>query len=396
MLFIAQRYLFSKKSRSVINIIAGVSLISVATPVAAIIILLSIFNGFGSMVESLNGAVDGELTISAARGQHFAIEDVDTARLRRVEGIEALTMVSEQRVLLRYGERESVATLRGVDENYPEVVPIGEHVQYGEFRTHLGELNRVVMGGAMAQKLGVRRLHDATITLYSLRESRLSALVPTMRFEQESAKLAGVYSLDAQSEGEYIYAPRRVANALLGGGDRVSHIVLSLRAGYKREAVQRELRDVVGQNFNVLRREELNAVLYDIIKYEKWGIIFISIMVMILASLSLIGVVAMLITEKRHDMVTLRTMGASRENLRKIFFLQGMMISKIGVWSGLAIGVVVTLCQQHFGMVKLPAGGFMIDAYPVELQVGDVVGVLFVSLSIAAILNYIVTYRMIK
>ncbi len=379
-----------------INIIAGVSLISVATPVAAIVILLSIFNGFGSLVESMNEAVDAELTISASRGGAFSIADVDTARLRTIEGVEALSVVREQTIMLKYRERETIATLRGVDEDYLQVLPIGDYMRYGEFRTHFGELNQIVIGGAIAQKLGVRNPRDATIVLYSLRESRLSAFAPSVSIVTDSVQLAGVYTLDAQSEGRYVYAPRRVANTLAGGDERASSIVIKLREGHKREVLQREVNSALEQGFTTLRREELNAALYDIIKYEKWGIIFISIMVMILASLSLIGVVAMLITEKRHDISTLRALGATRGNLRDIFFLQGMMISKIGVFGGIVVGVVVTLIQQHYGIIKLPVGGFMIDAYPVDLQWGDILGVLFISVSIAALLNYIVTHKMLR
>ncbi len=393
MLFIARRYLFSEKSHSVINIIAGVSVVSVAIPVAAIIILLSIFNGFGSLAEGMNESIDGELTITPKQGQYFKKESLD---LSLIEGVKDYAFVTETNVMLEHDGREEVVTLRGVDDLYTSVVPIDQYTLFGDFTPRIGDLDRLIIGNAMAAKLGVRNLRTTWINLYSIRESRLSAFAPMVNFVQDSIKIAGVYMVDMESEGRYAYGSQRLVEELSGREGEVTSAIISSTEGVSTEKLRDNIREAIGEEYKVRSREEMNPLLYDIIRYEKWGIIFISLMVMTLASFSLIGIVAMLIIEKRDDMTTLRTMGATWADVRRVFFIQGGLISGLGSVIGVVIGVGVTLLQQYFGVVKLPAGGFVIDAYPVDLQLGDVVGVVVATTAIAFILNWIVTREMIK
>ncbi len=395
MLFIARRYLFSKKSHSVVNIIAGVSMFSVAIPVAAIIILLSIFNGFGELVEGMNSSVEGSLTIKPTQGRYFDLAQIDTLALRRVEGVENFACVNEQTIVLDYMGRETVVTLRGVDDNYIDVVPIEEYMRVGEFRLRMGDLDLLVLGNAMVSKLGLGNYKLAEVGIYSLQESRLSSFVPIVDFVRDSARVAGVYLSDMESEERYVYAPLRLVHRIVGE-EHISSIVVNVADQRALDRVRMSVMEVVGKDFSVLRREELNPVLYDIIKYEKWGILFISAMVMILASFSLIGIVAMLIIEKRGDMLTLRMMGATWGDIRRIFFMQGVLISAIGAVVGMVLGISVTLIQQFWGIVKLPPGAFVIDHYPVNLQLGDVAGIMVLTLGVSMVLNYIVTLEMIK
>ncbi len=400
MLFIARRYLFSKKSHSVINIIAGVSLVSVAVPVAAIIILLSVFNGFGTLVEGLNGGVDADLTVRPLRGRYVDSREVDTLAIRGVQGVESFALVNEQTLMLHHEGREAVVSLRGVDDNFTSVIPIEQHMRAGEFQPRLGDIDRIVVGNAMAIKLGVRNIRTSFVDIYSLRESRLSSFMPMISFVKDQVRVSGVYLLDMESESQYAYTSLRLLNRLSGRGEEesseISSVVIRVADGESAGAVKSRVQGVVGDEFEVLSREELNPLLYDIIRYERWGIIFISSMVMLLASFSLVGIVAMLIIEKRDDTITLRSMGATHSQVRRIFFLQGMLISGIGAMAGAVAGVAITLVQQIWGVVKLPMGGFVITAYPVDLHVGDVAGVVAMALGIAALLNYIVTFEMIK
>ncbi|MFR9602590.1 MAG: FtsX-like permease family protein [Rikenellaceae bacterium] len=378
-----------------INIIAGVSLVSVAIPVAAIIILLSIFNGFGSLVEGMNSSVDAPLTIRPIVGRYFEASEIDSARLAEVEGVECFAYVSEQTMMLDHMGREAVVTLRGVDDNYTRVVPIDSYMRAGDFSLRMGDLDRLVVGNAMAYKLGLANFRVAEVGVYSLRESRLSSFVPVVDFVRDSAGVSGIFILDGESEERYVYAPLRFVNRIVGD-EQLSSVAVRVADGHSVEQVRARVKGVVGDGFSVLSREELNPVLYDIIKYEKWGILFISAMVMILASFSLIGIVAMLIIEKRADMTTLRMMGATWSDIRRIFFLQGMLISGVGAFLGVVVGVAVTLIQQLWGVVKLPAGAFVVDAYPVNLQLWDVAWIVALTLGVAMVLNYIVTLEMIK
>ncbi len=396
MLFIARRYLFSKRSRSVVNLIAWVSFFSVATPVAAIIILLSIFNGFGQLVEGMDEAITAELVVEPRQGRYFDTADIDTLRLGAVAGVEEYSFVCSQTLMVEHDGRQSVVEMRGVDENFADVVPIVQYLRFGDFHLQRQAHNCVVMGGALAVSLGVRSFRETEVMLYSLRTSRLAAFAPLGTLESRSVGVAGIFGLDLNSEQRYIYAPLPLARELLGRGEVASSLFVKVGDEYNAKSLRQQIESVVGQGFRVSTREEINPMLYDIVRYEKWGIAFISIMVMLLSSLSLVGIVAILITEKRADVQTLRTIGATRGDVRQIFFLQGMLLSGIGVACGMSVGVGVSLFQQHFGVLKLPVGAFVIDAYPVDLQLWDVVAVCSSAVCVAVVLNYIVTYRMIK
>ncbi|MFR9575014.1 MAG: FtsX-like permease family protein, partial [Rikenellaceae bacterium] len=237
---------------------------------------------------------------------------------------------------------------------------------------------------------------QSAVNIYMLRESRLSSMMPMVAMEREKAYVSGAYLLDAETEERVAYTSLRLMQRLLGRAGEVSQVVLRLREGHSPKDLRHEVQSVVGEEFKVQTREELNPVLYDIIRYEKWGIVAISIMVMLIASFSLIGIVTMLIIEKRGDVATLRAMGATWSNVRSVFFMQGMLISGVGTVVGLIIGVGVTLVQQIWGVVKLPSGAFVMDAYPVDIRFMDVVGVVVVSLLIAAVLNYMVTKEMVR
>ena len=176
--FFARRYLFSPKSRSVVNLISGLSVAAVAMPVAAMIVLLSVFNGFESLVKSMCSAFDADLTVSARQGQTFAADAVDTAALRRIPGVEAMSFVLEESALLEHGDRQATATVRGVDDAYEAVFPLSDAVAAGEYRVRVGDLERLVIGQSMAYMLGVRTLADADVGVYAVRRGSFSSLLP--------------------------------------------------------------------------------------------------------------------------------------------------------------------------------------------------------------------------
>lgn len=392
----ARRYLFSRHSRSVVNLISGLSVAAVAMPVAAMIILLSVFNGFEALVRSMYSAFDADLSVTARQGQTFRTEDVDTVAIRRIEGIAALSFTLEQSTLLEHGGRQATATVRGVDDAYNEVFALEEAVTTGDGRVRLGDLDRLVIGQAMAHQLGIRTLADADVTLYAVRRGQFSSLLPMANYTRRTIPVVGAFSLDLETEKQYVLAPLRLAQELFDYPSRASALVVRLAPGADPGAMKRRVEAVAGEDFRVRTRDELRVSFYRIMTYEKWGIFFIALLVLLIASFSVVGALSMLIVEKRRDTSTLGALGADTSLLRAIFRSEGYLICGLGALAGVVIGVDATLVQQHFGLIEIPAETFLTKSYPVRFRFADLVVVLAAFAAVATVLCRLTVHSMIK
>ena len=331
----ARRYFFSKKSHSVINLIAGVSVVSVAVPVAAMIVLLSVFNGFEQLVRSMNSHFDADLTLTPREGQTFGIESLDTAALRRLPGVEAVSLALEQSALMEYRGRQAMVTVRGVADGYDRVVPVAECITAGDYAVRL----------------------------------------PVEGYTRRQAEVAGVFAADAQTDGRYLFTSLRLAQELFSYPDRASAAVVRVARGARPAEVKRRVAEAAGGAFEVRTRDELNASFYTIMQYEKWGIFLISLLVLVIASFSIVGTVVMLVLDKRPEFVALGAMGADTRFVRRIFFFEGGLIGVLGAGAGVVLGVGLCLVQHYFGVIEIPADSFLVKSYPVLLRGGDVAAV---------------------
>ena len=394
--YFARRYLFSPQSRSVVNLISGLSVAAVAIPVAAMIILLSVFNGFESLVRSMYSAFDADLTVAPRQGRTFDVSAVDTAALRRVEGVGAVSFVLEQSALLEFGDRQATATIRGVDDAYDAVLPLGENISSGEWRVRRGDLERLVIGQSMAWALNIRTLADADVTLYAVRRGSFSTLLPLDNYTRRTAPVGGIYLLDLDSERTYVLASLRLARELFGYPGRASSLLVRLTPGSDAREVRRAVSAAVGEEFTVRTRDELRASYYRIMTYEKWGIFFIALLVLLVASFSVVGALSMLIVEKRDDITTLRALGADTGFVRAVFRTEGYLICTLGGAIGLLLGVGLSLVQQHFGLIEIPAETFLTKSYPVEFRLADLFAVVAAFSAIAMFLSHVTVRSMIK
>ena len=394
--YFARRYLFSPQSRSVVNLISGLSVAAVAIPVAAMIILLSVFNGFESLVRSMYSAFDADLTVAPRQGRTFDVSAVDTAALRRVEGVGAVSFVLEQSALLEFGDRQATATIRGVDDAYDAVLPLGENISSGEWRVRRGDLERLVIGQSMAWALNIRTLADADVTLYAVRRGSFSTLLPLDNYTRRTAPVGGIYLLDLDSERTYVLSSLRLAQDLFGYPDRASSLLLRVAPGSDAREVRRAVSAAVGEEFTVRTRDELRASYYRIMTYEKWGIFFIALLVLLVASFSVVGALSMLIVEKRDDITTLRALGADTGFVRAVFRTEGYLICALGGAIGLLLGVGLSLVQQHFGLIEIPAETFLTKSYPVEFRLADLFAVVAAFSAIAVFLSHVTVRSMIK
>ena len=392
----ARRYLFSAESRSVVNRIAGLSLVAVAMPVAAMIILLSVFNGFEQLVRSNWSLFDAELTLTPREGSTFATAQLDTAALRQLPGVAACSFVLEQSVLLQHDGRQAVTTLRGVDDAYGEVLDWQQTVTAGDGAVRLGDYERMVMGYTMARQLGIRSLADAEVDVYAVRRGTLPSLLPSANYSRRAVGVGSLFALDLDTEQQQVLVSLRFARDLFQSPGRASALLLQLAPGTDPERAGKAVAAVAGDGFDVRTRAELRASFYRIMRYEKWGIFFISLLVLLVASFSVVGALAMLIVEKRRDIATLRALGADTRLVRSLFRAEGLLICALGAAAGIVLGVTATLVQQHFGLLQIPAETFVTTSYPVRFRFCDLAAVAASFALVALLLSHLTVRSMIK
>lgn len=394
MLF-ARRYMRSRKSLSVINIISRVSIFAVGVPVAAMIILLSVFNGFDSLVKSMYTAFDPDILVSPAQGKVFLAEELDVKGIERLPGVEAVSHTLEESVMLEYRGRQTLATLRGVDENYEYVIPIRELVTAGEYSLGNGEMNQVILGQGLAYNLAVNINLLTAMNVYVPRRVQFSSLLPMDGLSTGMLYPRGVFMLDADTDGTFAISSLDFARDLLEYPGRSSGMMVRLAPDVKPETAKQVIREAAGEDYRVQTRYEQKASMYNILKYEKWGIFFIIFLVLVIASFSIIGSLVMLIIDKRPDIRTLITMGGDVGFVRRIFVDEGMLIGTLGTLIGVLFGCLVCWLQQAFGFVKLGGNTFLVDAYPVVMQWQDIIIIICVTLAVNWVITKLTVSRMI-
>ena len=391
----AIKYLTSRKSHSVINVIATVSLLAVVVPVAAMVILLSVFNGFESLVRDLYKVVDADIEITARVGLSSSDDEL-RQKIVGVEGVEAMSLVIERQALLSHRDNRVAVRLRGVDEEYNKVVPIEEFTSVGNAVVSWDDEDYLMVGGALAYELGVNMVMPEAVEVYSLGGGHIGSILPTFAMHNTPLTVSGIFVVDQQYSSSFAMTSLRAAKSIFGVDDVADMALVKVANGASHEKVADRLRQALGEGYKVTLREEKNEGFYAIMRYEKWTIFFVSLLVLMIASLSIIGTVIMLVLEKRNERTTLLSIGADNAFIRGIFVREGLLISGIGGAIGLVLGVGVTLAQQYFGFVKMPSGNFLVENYPVELQVWDLLMIFVVFVAVALGVSIVATSTMIK
>lgn len=384
-LFIARRYLLAKKSQNVINIISAISVVGVATGTMALIVILSVFNGFDSLIKSLFSVFDPELRISLVEGKTFLVEgDSRFDAVKRHPGVLYFTEVLEENTLVMYGDRQHIATMKGVGKNYVEYSGLDRMLVDGELKL-TDEYNNefAVIGRGMANVLGVGLSFLTPLEVYIPRRSVRPGMIAEQAFNRELIFPSGVFSVEQEFDMSYLIVPLTFARDLLEYRNEVTSIEIGLHNDFRESVVRAELQELLGDEFQVLNRYQQHEWLYKVMETEKWAIFLILSFILLVASFNIIGSLTMLMIEKKKDIAVLKSMGADEILIRKIFLFEGWMISAVGAAGGLLLGFLIGFVQMEFGIVKLyGAGTFIIDAYPVELQMADFI---YVFLTVIAI-----------
>ena len=387
--FIAKRYLFAKKSHNVINIISAISAIGMAIGTAALIIILSVYNGFDSLVRSMMSSVEPDLMITPSSGKVFVPEGEAYDWIYDQPSVKNMCGVLQEQVFINYDGQQGLAKAKGVDWIYEEESPLKEHIYDGEFKLHRGDVPLASVGTGLAHEMGINPRFLSPIEIYfPSRTRKLSITNPISSIESVKVWPSSIFSISNDVDAELMILPIEKMRELLEYGDEVSAVEIRLTEGTDNrelKRLQKEIGSMLGPEFKVKDRFQQNESLYKMMKYEKAAIYMILIFVIIIIAFNIFGSLSMLIIEKRGDIETLRSLGAQDKLIRRIFVLEGWMISLTGLAAGLVLGTGFALLQQHFGFIKMP-GHFVVQAYPVILSWTDIL----LTIAGVAVIGYII------
>ena len=387
--FIAKRYIFAKKSHNVINIISAISAIGMAIGTAALIIIMSVYNGFDSLIRSMMGNVEPDLLITPVSGKVFVPEGEVYDWIYDQEAVASMSCVLQEQVFINYDGKQGLAKAKGVDWIYEEETPLREHLVEGEFRLHKGDIPLAAVGASLAYELGLSPRFLAPVEVYfPARDRKISTSNPFASLESIKVWPSCTFAVNADVDSELMILPIEKMRELLEYDDEVSAIELRLTIGTgEKEAarLQEEISARLGSGFNVKDRFQQNESLYKMMKYEKAAIYMILLFVIIIIAFNIFGSLSMLIIEKKSDIETLRSLGAQDSLIRRIFVLEGWLISLIGMGAGLVTGIAFALMQQHFGFIKMP-GHFTVQAYPIIISFSDIL----LTIAGVAVIGYII------
>ena len=388
-LFIARRYLFAKKSHNVINIISAISAVGMAIGTAALIIILSIYNGFDELVKSTLSNVEPDILITPAKGKVFIPEGEAFDRIKANPMIGEYDLILQENVFVDYDGHQGIAKAKGVDSAFEAESPLAGHITNGEFSLHKGQLPQMVVGAGLAYKMGMNPAFLASAELYfPIRDRNFSLANPAASIETVRMRPSGIFSVNQQIDDDLMIVPIEEMRKLLGYEEEVSGVEIRLAEGSTAKDIRSAIKHIqkeLGPEFKVLDRFRQNTSLYKMMRYEKAAIFLILIFVIIIIALNIFGSITMLIIEKKDDIETYRSLGATDQMLRRTFTLEGWLISLLGLAAGLLVGIGFSLAQQHFGFIKMP-GSFLVNAYPVILQWQDVLA----TIAGVALIGYII------
>jgi lipoprotein-releasing system permease protein len=374
--YIARRYLISKKSRQAINIITLISIIGVSVGTMGLIIVLSVFNGFEQLIVSLYNSFDPDISISIKEGKVFRLGDVPVNDIKRIKGVAHFTEVLEENALIRYGEKQNICTLKGVSGDFAAMTGVDTMMTEGELLLEKDSINFAVPGLGIADALNISTENLFTpLDVYVPKRGKYISMIPEEAFNHDLVRPSGVFSIQQDFDSKYVLVPVRFIRGLLNYSDEVSSIELGLDKNAQANRVQEELKALMGDRFEVKNRQQQHELLYKIMKSEKWAVYLILTFILVIATFNVIGSLTMLILDKKRDTGILWSMGADTATLRKIFLIEGLMISLVGALTGLLLGLVICYLQQRFGLLRM-GGSFVVEAYPVNMQLNDFLYVL--------------------
>lgn len=386
---IALRYLFSKKSHRAVNIIAAISIAGVAVATMATVVVLSVFNGFSKLSAQQLSKIDPELKITAASGKTISNADSLTSVIMTNDGVKAAEAVIEERAMLVSHDSRIPVEFKAVSKNYRQIVNLDSILIDGVYLNSLDSVGCMQLSIGVANRTGLRPGVDTSADLYvPRRQGRINPANPATAFRSTHLIVSGVIEVErAEIDNDRIIIPLQTARQLLDYDKEATAIEISLNDGRNATEVAKALSGTLGTDYTILDREQLQSDAFRMISIEKWITFMMLLFILAIASFNIISTLSLLVVEKRHDMTILRSLGASRKSVRDIFISLGFLITIIGGTIGIALGIILSLIQEYFGIIRLAGDpeALAISVYPVAVEMSDI-AIVFVAITVIGII----------
>jgi len=378
--YIAKRYLISKKSHNAINIISWISVSGIAIGTFALIIILSAFNGLEDLVEGLYASFDPDIKITIREGKSFDADQFPKDKVKTLNGVEFYCEALEEVTLIKHEDKQTVATIKGVEKSFYQMSGLDSLMVEG--KVNLNSPDNLILGYGIADKLSLYLSGQFTNKLSVIvpKRGNKKSISPTAEFDRKFAMPTGIFMVSPDFDTKYVVGSITFVQKLLKHPNKISSVELSLMKGCDWELIKSQLEEIVGEDYLVQTRYELNELVFKTNKTEKWMALLILSFILVIASFNIIGSLTMLIIDKKKDVWILKTMGANNSIIRKIFFAEGMLINLLGAFLGMGLGALIIWLQMTFGLLKLEAG--IVEFYPVKLELIDFI---YVSIIISII-----------
>ena len=375
--FIAKRFFYTKRKNHFVNIISLVSLVGVCVGTSALILVLSVFNGFEDLVLSMYNSFDPDIKITCKKDKTFNYTKFNE-KISSLNEIESMVLVLEENVLLKYNNQEFIATIKGVSKNYHEIINVESILIDGDYINNYKNNNVAVIGSGIAYYLsmGLGGVFDQ-LQIFLPNRNATTLLNPQTAFKKSLLLPVGVFRIQAEIDKKYIITPIEFIQELAEKRNEVSSIEIKISDLKKSKEVKKELHNILGNDYIIRNRIEQKEILYKILNNEKIAVFLILVFIILIATFNVIGSLSVLILDKKKDIISLKNIGASKKEIEKIFFNTNMLNVLFGVFLGISIGVCLSLIQKEFGLVSMGEGNFIVSSYPVSLSLKDIVVVVF-------------------
>lgn len=404
--FIAQRYLLAKKSHNLINIVTWISIISICVATFAMIFVLSVFNGFNVVISDMIHQFSPDLNISAVKGKTININDFPFDRLKEIKGVDYVFPTITEDVLFKNSNKQQIGQVKGVPDDYNQINRIkGTILSDTSFIIRNDKTNFAIPGAGMAYFLGINVYQPySTIQIFAPRRGNASSFSLENSFNSGSLMVTDVFSTQQEIDERLVLAPFSWLASLTEYEGLCTDVEVFVNDNRLQttdhrqlKKIKKEIRNILGDDYKIYDQYEQQETLYKMMKAEKLAVYLILTFILIMATFNMIGALSMLITDKRKDISVLKAMGADTNLIKKIFFNEGLLVSVVGGLLGLLLGIAAVLIQQYFGIIRLGNGGnYIIDAYPVALQLADVALVFFTITIIGSMASFFTANKSIK
>jgi len=391
--YIAKRYLFKKKTNNVVNIIALISVFGVAIGTTALVIVLSVFNGFEELVTNLYKSFEPDIKITSLHGKTMQADSVFLNILAKTKGVASYSKVLEEKVLLHYNEKQYVATIKGVDSFFDETTGFDKTIKNGAYFYNTPQKNIGVIGQGISYMLSVGVNNTKPIQVFVPKKGLAGSLNSKDAFSRKAFYPTGVFSIQADFDAKYIVTPIEFTQELLGANkNEVSAIEIKTNSSASHMSVKKRLKKLIGEQYIVLSQVELHEALFKMMKTEKIAVIIIFTFILIIATFTMASAIIMLIIDKERDILTLTNLGMDLNKIQKVYFFNGFLNSCIGSIAGMLIGTTVSWIQEKFKIIKLGSGeGFVVSYYPVSVNATDLLIIFTIITIVGALMSFIPT-----